>query len=109
MLTSKTPPAGVMYQPEGNCNATGTWGIDMRFGCLGLFVCLSVFKYIEKFFLLRFLFYVNEFFSDMYICAPRVCLVPTEARRKCQIPETGVMESFKLSCDFWKTNLSLLE
>lgn len=45
-------------------------------------------KILKSFFLKTYLslFYAYEYFASLNICAPCVCLVPLEVRRKHQIP-----------------------
>ena len=43
--------------------------------------------------------YVYGCFTCMYVCAPHVCLVPTEVKRGHWIPETGVTDSSEPPCE----------
>lgn len=47
--------------------------------------------------------------SCMYVRAPYACLVPEKARRKTQVPQTGVKDSCELVCGCWQSNQSPLE
>lgn len=48
-------------------------------------------------------------FSCIYECASFVCLVPTEIRRGCQVPETRVTEGCELPCRCRELNPATLE
>lgn len=46
----------------------------------------------------RFLFYIYECFSCVYVCVPYLCLVSTE------VPGTGVKDGWEQLCGCWKPN-----
>lgn len=45
-----------------------------------------------------------EYFVCTYVCVLLVCLMPTEARRGCWVPGTGVIDSSEPPCGCWETN-----
>lgn len=50
-----------------------------------------------------------QYFAWLYVCVPRVCLVPTEVQRGQQIPWNWSREGCKPSCGYWELNQGLLQ
>lgn len=48
-------------------------------------------------------------FPALWMCIIWMCLVPTEIRRGCQVPETRVTEGCELPCRCWELNSDTLE
>lgn len=74
---------------------------------LPLYKCImhdNLYSFLEHFY-----FYVYQCFVCMHVCVPLAWLLSLKARRGFWIPGIEVIDSCKLTCECWTSNLGSLQ